>query len=115
MEAFRHMLQDGCDVVATVTNGHDAVDAVERLRPDVLVVDLMLPDLDGLEVCRRVKRAVPDTAVVMVTAFDDSHVGTVATQVGASAFLAKYSAATTLEHTIQRVIAERHAARERII
>ena len=113
LEAFRRLLESCCDVLATVPNGHDAVDAAGRLRPDVLVLDLMMPDLDGLEVCRRVKRVAPEIAVVIVTAFDDAHVRTVAAEVGASAFVPKHSAATTLEHTVQRIFAERHAVRER--
>jgi len=113
LAAFRRLLEPCCDVVATVPNGQGAVEAVERLRPDVLVVDLMMPDLDGLEVCRRVRRAAPATAVVIVTAFDDTHVRTVATEVGASAFVPKHSAATTLEQTVQRIFAEQRAVRER--
>jgi DNA-binding NarL/FixJ family response regulator len=107
LAAFRGMLQSCYDVVATVPNGHDALDAVERLRPDVLVVDLMMPDLDGLEVCRRVKESAPETDVVIVTAYDDPYVRTVATEVGASAFVPKHSAATTLEPAIQRIVAGR--------
>jgi CheY-like chemotaxis protein len=104
--AFRRLLQTSCDVVDCVSNGRDAVDAVTRLKPDLVVVDLMMPDLDGLEVCRRVKQTTPETDVVIVTAFDDDHVHGVALQVGASAFVAKHSG-DMLEDTIRRVFAER--------
>src|SRR5215468_1052588 len=89
--AFRRLLQLSCDVVACVSNGRAAVEAAEREKPDVIVVDLMMPDIDGLEVCRRVKQVSPETDVVIVTAFDDEHVHGVALQVGASAFVAKQS------------------------
>jgi DNA-binding NarL/FixJ family response regulator len=105
--AFARMLQPCCDVVATVPTGQEALDAVVRLKPDILLVDLMLPDVDGLQVCRSVKQTVPDTDVIIVTAFDDEHVQTVAMKEGAAAFMAKHSAAATLELTIQRVFAER--------
>lgn len=106
--AFARMLAQSCDVVASVSNGSDAIDAVARLTPDVLVVDLMMSDLDGLAVCRRVKEQTPDTDVVIVTAFDDAHVRSVALQEGASAFVPKHSAAEALEPTIGRIFSARH-------
>src|SRR5688572_7452217 len=78
LEAFRRMLEPSCDVLATVATGGEALDAVKRLRPDILVLDLMLPDTDGLAVCRRVKQAFPKTDVVLVTAFDDDLIEAVA-------------------------------------
>ena len=109
--AFARMLEPCCDVVASVPNGQEALDAVARLKPDILLVDLMLPDLDGLDVCRRVKQSAPETDVVIVTAFDDGHVEAIAIQDGASAFVPKHSAAATLERTIQRIFAERQQRR----
>jgi len=76
--ALVRILERFCDVVASVSTGHDAINEVARLRPDILVADLMMPDPDGLEVCRRVKEQTPETAVVLVTAFDDPYTRTVA-------------------------------------
>ena len=103
------MLKESCEVVASVSNGHEAIEAVDRHAPDVLVVDLMMPDLDGLEICRRVKQTAPEIAVVIVTAFDDPEVRTVALRLGASAFVAKHSAVTQLAVTIQQVFAEKQS------
>lgn len=105
--AFARMLRAYCDVVAAVSNSAEAIDAVITYRPDVLVVDLMMSDLDGLEVCRRVKAAVPETDVVIVTAFNDTAVRTVAMQDGAAAFVPKHEAAETLVKTIQRIFADK--------
>jgi CheY-like chemotaxis protein len=113
LAAFGRMLQSACEIVASVANGHAAVEAVSRLRPDVLVVDLMMPDLDGLEVCRRVKQLAPATDVVIVTAFDDAHVQTIALHDGASAFVPKHSV-DTLEETIQRISLDKQVAGERV-
>ena len=107
--AFRRLLEPSCEVVASVPTGSAAIEAAGSLRPDVLVVDLMMPGLDGLEVCRKVKESMPEVAVVIVTAFDDTHVQTLALQGGASAFVSKHSAPGSLERTIQRVFAERNA------
>ena len=106
--AFGRLLQECCEVIATVATGSEAIEAARRLKPDVLVVDLMLPDLDGLEVCRRVKNATPETDVVIVTAFADAQVETVALQCGASAFVSKHWASQTLVPTILGIRAARH-------
>lgn len=106
LAAFGRMLRPWCEVLASVPNGRQAVEATNKLRPDVLVVDLMMPDLDGLEVCRLVRQTAPQTQVIIVTAYDDSEVHSLALQVGAAAFVPKHSAATTLRHTIRRVCAE---------
>jgi DNA-binding NarL/FixJ family response regulator len=106
LDAFCRMLHGGCEIVATAPGGNAAVEAVTRLRPDVLIVDLMMPDIDGLEVCRRVKLAVPQTAVIIVTAFDDADVQAVALQNGAAAYVPKQEAARTLEQAIQRIVRE---------
>jgi DNA-binding NarL/FixJ family response regulator len=101
--AFGRLLRASCDVVASVSDGRAAIEAVDALRPDVLVVDLMMPDLDGLEVCRQVKQASPETHVVIVTASDDTEVEHVALQDGASAFVPKHSAPGILARTIQQI------------
>ena len=106
--AFRRLLQSSCDVVGCVANGQEALTAVRTLKPDVIVVDLMMPDMDGLEVCRRVKQESPETHVVIVTAFDDEHVHGVALQVGAAAFVPKHSG-DALEEAIRRVFSEKPA------
>ena len=103
LAAFARLLQASCDVVASVPNGRQAVQAAATLRPDVLVVDLMMPDLDGLEVCRQVRQAVPDTAVLIVTAFDDAHIRTIALRDGATDFVPKGLASDRLEAAVQRL------------
>jgi DNA-binding NarL/FixJ family response regulator len=106
LAALGRMLRESCNVVASVSSGSEAVEAVRRLTPDVLVADLMMPDIDGLEVCRRVKRLVPETAVVIITASDDTVVRAAALRDGASAFVPKHLAAEILSRTIERVFAE---------
>ena len=106
LAALGRMLRTYCDVVARVSSGCEAVEAVSTLRPDVLVADLMMPDIDGLEVCRRVKRLAPEIAVVIITASDDSAIRAAALRDGASAFVPKHLAAETLGPTIERVFAE---------
>jgi len=106
LAALGRMLQADCDVIASVSSGSEAVGAVSRLRPDVLVTDLMMSDMDGLEVCRRVKRLTPGTAVIIMTAAADPAVRAVSLRDGASALLPKHLVAQQLVQTIERVCTE---------
>jgi DNA-binding NarL/FixJ family response regulator len=107
LAALRRLLQASCDVVASVPTGAQAIEAAATLRPDVLVVDLMMRDVDGLEVCRTVRQTSPETAVIIVSAFDDAQMRKIAVQNGAIDFLPKSLVSDRLEHTIARVFAER--------
>src|SRR3954447_4486544 len=63
----RYLEQDGCRV-RLVGDGLAALDAVAAEVPDLVVLDLMMPGIDGLEVCRRLRRQTPDLPIVMLTA-----------------------------------------------
>jgi two-component system response regulator MprA len=63
----RALRLEGYEVV-TVATGHEALEAVAQNSPDALVLDLQLPDLDGLQVCRRIREAGNDTPILMLTA-----------------------------------------------
>jgi DNA-binding NarL/FixJ family response regulator len=58
------------DVIADTGDGGDAIELVQRLRPDAVVVDLAMPGIDGVEVASRVLETAPDTAVLLVTGVD---------------------------------------------
>ena len=67
--------QEDFRVIAEVSMGSEAVQLVQALQPNVLVVDLMMPDLSGLEVTRQVRRLAPATYVVMLSMYsDEAHV-----------------------------------------
>ena len=83
------MLSLDCDIVANIADGSAVLEAVQRLRPDVVVVDLNLPHVHGLEVCRRIKQDNPDARVVVFSAMNESDVAQRALEVGASAFVSK--------------------------
>ena len=62
---------DGIDVVATAVDGQDGVETAARLRPDVVLMDLSMPRLDGVAATRQIATAAPDTRVVVLTSFHD--------------------------------------------
>jgi DNA-binding NarL/FixJ family response regulator len=105
--AWRRLLQQSCEVIDTVSSGREAVEAATKLRPDVIVLDVSMSDLNGLDACRQIKRAVPETKVIIVTAVDDPDVRRAAFQVGASAFVSKQSAVGELEQAIRWIFTEK--------
>ena len=74
--------------VQTAGTGQEALDAVGRERPDLIVLDLMLPDLDGIEVCRRIRRSA-DIPILMLTARDEDVDKIIGLEVGADDYLTK--------------------------
>ena len=76
----------GFDHAADAANG---LDALQRTPPDLVILDLMLPDLDGLEVCRRIKASNPAIAVLMLTAKGDPMDRIVGLEIGADDYLPK--------------------------
>ena len=88
---FRMILTaDGIEVVAEASNGTEAIDAVRRTRPDVVLMDIRMPGLDGLEATRRILAADGDAPrVLMLTTFDLDEYVYAALAAGASGFLLK--------------------------
>ncbi|MEU9577383.1 response regulator transcription factor [Streptomyces chilikensis] len=100
---FRMILAaDGVDVVAEAANGAEAVDAVRRTRPDVVLMDVRMPETDGLEATRRILAgAAPDAPrVIILTTFDLDEFVYAALTAGASGFLLKD---VTPEHLVSAV------------
>jgi DNA-binding NarL/FixJ family response regulator len=88
---FRMILTaDGIEVVAEATNGAEAVDAVRRTLPDVVLMDIRMPEMDGLEATRRILANAPsEPRVIILTTFDLDHYVYAALSAGASGFLLK--------------------------
>lgn len=101
---LRAMLRgEAYEVVGEARNGHLAVDMAERLKPDIICLDVMMPEMDGLEALGAIKKARPETEIVMITSNADP--GTVQESIanGASAFIVKpFNAARVLD-TLEKV------------
>ncbi len=84
----RYLEQDGCRV-RLAADGIAALAAVADDRPDLVVLDLMMPGLDGLEVCRRLRHRLPDLPVVMLTALGEEADRVIGLEVGADDYVTK--------------------------
>ena len=101
-KALGRLLSVECDVVAVIAEGREVADAAMRLQPVVIVMDLNLPDVNGLEVCRQVTQQTPGVKVIIISAAADEAIRDDVLAAGASDFLPK-SAATELVAAIRRV------------
>ena len=89
-EALVALLElDGFEVVGQAADGADAVALAKQLRPDVVVIDLKMPVLNGLDATRLVRDALPSTPVVVLTAFTGDELERAAVAAGATAYVAK--------------------------
>ncbi len=105
LTALARLLEPDCEIVGRVSDGLELIDAALSMRPDVIVVDVSMPRLNGLEACRRIKQALPETRVIVLTAADDPVIKEKALAFGASAFVLKYSVANQLLEAIRKSLA----------
>jgi len=104
-QSLRYLLeaQPGIEVVGEASNGRDAVDMAEKLQPDVVLMDTIMPGLNGIEATRQIRRRVPKTKVLMLTGYmEDEHVAG-ALKAGASGYVIKSSELDELFLGIQAV------------
>ena len=102
--AFERLLAGEFDVVGQAADGRAAVAAAERLKPDVVVMDMSMPLLNGLDAARQIKRKLHDVKIVFVTMNEDSDIAAEAFRSGASGYLLKRSAASELSTAIREVM-----------
>jgi DNA-binding NarL/FixJ family response regulator len=103
-ELCKRELEKECDVVGTVADGHEMVRAARTLKPDVIVIDIAMPVLNGLDAGKQVKESLPSVKLVYLTMNTDPELALEAFQQGASAYLLKTSAVAELVLAMRRVL-----------
>jgi DNA-binding NarL/FixJ family response regulator len=119
-------LQDDIEVVGEASDGSEGVAMARRLRPDVVLMDLLMPNMDGLTAIARIKAELPETEVVAVTSFIEEEKVTAALEAGASGYLLKdaeaeevaaavraaYAGEVHLDAAVARLLAQRMRTRK---
>lgn len=103
-EAFQRLLEPQYEVVAIVADGRALLKAGLQLKPDIAIIDIGMPLLNGLDAARELKRLLPATKVVFVTMNDDPDIASEARRFGASGYLLKTSASAELLQAVQEVL-----------
>jgi len=91
------------EVVGEAENGRDAISCVERVHPDVILMDLVMPVMDGIEATRTIKQQIPDARILILTSFAEDERVVAAIKAGALGYLLKDSSPQELEDAIQDV------------
>jgi len=95
----------GLDVVGAVSNGRQAVEMTESLKPDVLLLDIRMPDMDGLTALEAIKAKGMKTSVIMLTSFDTPEYMAKAIALGAAGFLSKETDPEAIPQAVRAVAA----------
>jgi len=106
LKLLRRILEPACEVVGQVNTGSALLAETPKLKPDVVVLDVSLPDMDGLDACHELKRATPQAKVVVLTAANDADIRQKAFRVGASAFVLKFLMADELISALEKALRE---------
>jgi len=107
LDGIKSLLKERFDVVGTFTDGHALVHGAAKLSPDVIVLDIGMPKMNGLSAGKQLKQILPKVKLVYLTMNLDVEVATEAFRVGASAYVVKSSAATELIQAIEFALLDR--------
>ncbi|MBX3303804.1 MAG: response regulator transcription factor [Nitrospira sp.] len=104
LEGFKKLLEAHTQIVGSVEDGRALLEAAKRLRPDIIVLDISMPKLNGLDAARRLRKIVPQARLIFVTVHADADYVNQAFKAGASAYLLKRSAGSELLQAIDVVM-----------
>jgi DNA-binding NarL/FixJ family response regulator len=105
LDAFRRLLEPRCEIVGTAGDGRTLLDLAASSRPDVIVLDISMPGLNGIDACAQLRRKLPETKFVFLTMNEDPDTAAHAISLGASGYLLKNSASAELFTAIEHALA----------
>ncbi|NOT96137.1 MAG: response regulator transcription factor [Nitrospira sp.] len=108
LAGLRKLVEADCEVVGAVEDGRSLVEAAQRLRPDLILLDISMPLLNGLEAARQLRTLVPESKLIFLTMHASPTYATEAFQIGASGYLLKRSAASELGLAIKAALQGQH-------
>ncbi len=107
LEAFEKLLEPDYTVVGAVSDGRALLSAAAELKPDVIVLDIAMPLLNGLDAARQIKKTMPAIKLIFLTMNEDPNVANEAFRAGASGYLLKTSASSELSKAIKEALCGR--------
>ena len=102
-EGLKSLLKDPFDLVGVVHDGRALLESAEQLRPDVIVTDISMPLLNGLDAVKQIRARHPETRVIILTMHKDTHLAASAFRAGVSGYLLKISPGEELVKAIREV------------
>ena len=105
IEGFRRILEDHYELVGTATDGRTLVESAKALDPDIIILDVSMPLLNGIDAAAHLKKCCPRAKLIFVTMHADTEYVRSAFEAGASAYVLKRSAVDELEQAIRAVLA----------
>ena len=103
-DALRFYLEKNFEVIGQVPDGRALLDEATKLKPDLVIVDVGMPVLNGLDAARRIKENTPKVKFIFLTMQDDPHLAAAALELGPVAFVLKHSAGSELLKAIDEVM-----------
>ena len=104
LDAFSNLLESKYDVVGTATDGRKMLSMVSKLKPDVVVMDIAMPNMNGFDAGEKLKKLLPEIKLIFLTVNEDPEMVTEAFRIGANGYLLKSSAASELFQAIDAVL-----------
>ncbi|MFN2147537.1 MAG: response regulator transcription factor, partial [Anaerolineales bacterium] len=95
--------RDGIQVVGTAATGRQTVELTSDLKPDIVLMDIRMPDMDGLQALGAIKASCPETSVIILTSFDNPEYLTRAISMGAAGYLMKDTTSESVVNAIRLV------------
>jgi DNA-binding NarL/FixJ family response regulator len=103
-EGLRSILEKSCDVIGIVQHGRELLVEAPRLKPDVIVLDVGMPFLNGLDAAEQLKPVLPNTKLVFLTMNTDPNMAAAALALGPIGYVLKHSAASELLRAVSEVL-----------
>jgi len=104
LEAFTTLLEPKYEIVGTASDGREMLSKVAKLHPNVVVLDIAMPNLNGFDAGEKLKKKLPEVKIIFLTVNEDPDMVTEAFRIGANGYLLKKSAASELFEAIDAVV-----------